>query len=116
MNWRELKEEKQLSEINRESSEKYVVIFKHSTRCSTSALAINRLEREWQQSEMQSFAPYFLDILNYRSVSNRVAHEYEIEHESPQVLVIKDGNCIYHTSHLGISYAEIRKLNGEISV
>lgn len=116
MNWRMLREERQLSEINQESVEKFVVIFKHSTRCSTSALAINRLEREWQENEMKDFVPYFVDIINCRNISNYIALQYAVEHESPQVLVIKGGQCVYHTSHLGISYAEIRKLNGEISV
>lgn len=104
MNWLNLTEESQLDSITIESKAHPVVIFKHSTRCSISAMAKGRLERS-QQPENISF--YYLDLIKHRNVSNKIAEVYHVYHESPQVLLIKDGECIYDESHNGISMDEI---------
>lgn len=104
MNWIELKDESQLDIIKEESASQPVVIFKHSSRCSISDMAKMRLERS-QNPEGVKF--YFLDLLRYRSVSNKVADMFEVWHESPQVLLIKNGECIYDESHNGISMQDI---------
>lgn len=116
MNWKLLEEEGQVAQILEESQNKLVLVFKNSTRCSTSALALNRLERDWNEEMMTDFIPYYVDVINKRNVSQKVAAVFGVEHESPQALVIKDGECIYHQSHLGIRYAEIEKLKDKISV
>ncbi len=107
MNWNDLNAEDQLEMIRKKSSQKPQVIFKHSTRCGISSVAKSRLEK-WQPSEDFDF--YYLDLIKYRSLSNRVAEEFEVYHESPQVLVIKNGECVYDESHLGISLQEILEL------
>lgn len=104
MNWIPLTSEAQLREIKERSAERPQVIFKHSTRCSISALAKSRLDKS-EPSEAIDF--YYLDLLRYRPISNRVAQEFNVYHESPQVLVIKDGKCVYDESHLGISMKDI---------
>jgi len=109
MNWIDLKNETQLDEIQRESEQKTVLIFKHSTSCSISATAIHRLERSWKPEEMTHVKAYYLDLLSHRNVSRRIADFYGIMHESPQLLLIEKGACVYHASHLGISYPNIRK-------
>lgn len=109
MNWEKLNEADQLDEIKKVSSEHPVVIFKHSTRCSISSTALSRLERSWNNDEMKEVKAYFLDLLNHRDISSEIAEEFGVKHESPQLLVIKDGKCIYHSNHMGISYSEVTK-------
>lgn len=108
MNWNKLKNEEQLNNIIEESHKQAVLIFKHSTSCAISGMALNRLERAWDEHEMATLKPYYLDLLAYRPVSNAIAQQWGIEHQSPQVLVIKNGECIYNTSHMAISYSDIK--------
>lgn len=107
MNWNKLTQIEQLVDIDVQSHEFPVLLFKHSTTCSISAAALNRLERNWNETEMESIQPYYLDLLANRTTSNAIADHYEIEHQSPQVLVIKKGECIYNESHMGIDYKSI---------
>jgi len=104
MNWIELTSEDQLEELKRESSNRPQVIFKHSTRCSISSLAKSRLERALEPSDIKF---HFLDLIQYRSLSNKIEEQFMVHHESPQVLLIKNGECIYDESHSGISMQEI---------
>ena len=105
MNWIALTEELQLEQIKSQSNQQPVVIFKHSTRCATSSMAMNRLERE---TPADNIAFYFLDILRYRPISNKIAEDFHVHHESPQVLIIKNGECIYDESHNGITMQDIK--------
>ena len=104
MRWIPLTEEAQLDTIITESATQPVVIFKHSTTCSISAMSKGRLERE-QAPDGVKF--YYLDLLRYRPISNKVAETFSVHHESPQVLLIKNGDCVYEESHNGISMNEI---------
>lgn len=104
MNWILLTEEEQLSDIKEKSKQQPVVIFKHSTRCSISAMAKSRLERE-EPAANTLF--YYLDLIRYRSVSNKIAEDFSVHHESPQILLIKNGECTYDESHNGISMQDI---------
>ncbi len=104
MKWTPLTSIEQLNIIREASSKVPQVIFKHSTRCSISSMALHRLERE---SAPENAEFYFLDLLQYRSVSNEVANLFQVHHESPQVLIIKNGTCIYDESQYGISMQEI---------
>ena len=106
MNWITLQSESQLEDILKNSALRPQVIFKHSTRCSTSALVKNRLERASQPQD-KNIEFYYLDLLNHRPISNKIAETFRIHHESPQVLIIRNGECIYNESHLGISMDEI---------
>ncbi|WP_258102879.1 bacillithiol system redox-active protein YtxJ [Marinoscillum sp. MHG1-6] len=107
MNWEELKNIEGLNNIDEESAKAPVVIFKHSTRCSISAAAHDRLERKWDDANHPASKAYYLDLIQYREVSNEITNRYGIEHQSPQVLVIDNGNCVYDASHLGISYGDV---------
>ncbi|HUS01912.1 MAG TPA: bacillithiol system redox-active protein YtxJ [Chitinophagaceae bacterium] len=104
MNWIYLTNEEQLHQIKANSNNKPQVIFKHSTRCSISSMAKNRLERSAQTDELDF---HFLDLIKYRSISNRIADDFSVYHESPQILVIKNGECIYDESHSAIGMEEI---------
>jgi bacillithiol system protein YtxJ len=109
MNWKELQEFSQLEEIKKLSKDKPVLIFKHSTRCSISSMAWDRMRRNWKESDFEKITPYFLDLISFREVSNEVASKFGVRHESPQVLLIKDAEVVYHNSHMGISYQDILK-------
>lgn len=104
MNWIDLSFPGQLEEIRQKSFNQPVVIFKHSTRCSISTVAKSRLEKAGIPAEVEF---YYLDLLKFRSISNQVAEEFKVYHESPQVLLIKNGDCIYDESHMGIDMQEI---------
>lgn len=106
MNWIALTNESQLSEIKDQSKNNPQVIFKHSTRCSISGVAKSRLERSTPPANVDF---YFLDLIKDRSVSNKVAEEFAVSHESPQILLIKNGECVYDESHSGISMADIEE-------
>ncbi len=100
MKWTPLTDEQQLLQIDSESRRHPVMIFKHSTRCSISQTALNRLERQWTEERIK---PYYLDLLSYRSVSNKIAEHYNIEHESPQALLIENGKAVRVLSHFEIN-------------
>lgn len=107
MNWNKLTSESQLETIKAESTQQPVLIFKHSTRCSISAMALSRMERSWDDAA--GIKPYYLDLIANRSVSNQVASEFGIDHESPQILLIQNGECVYDASHMGISFSALKQ-------
>jgi bacillithiol system protein YtxJ len=80
------------------------VILKHSTRCSISVMALGRLDRSVFPENI-SF--YLLDLLQHRDISNHLSEKFGVHHESPQILVIKNGECIYDESHQGIRMDDI---------
>ncbi|WP_346320056.1 bacillithiol system redox-active protein YtxJ [Chitinophaga sp. YIM B06452] len=106
--WIALESEEQLTAVQSQSFEQPVVIFKHSTRCSTSSMIKSRLERS---DAPEGIAFYYLDLIRYRSVSNRVAEMFGVEHESPQVLLIRDGKCVYDESHMAIRMEELAEIS-----
>jgi bacillithiol system protein YtxJ len=116
MNWIEIKSLAQLEEIKSQSAVNPVIIFKHSTRCSTSRMTLDRLERNWNASEMTEVKPFFLDLLSHRQISNFIAEEFGIEHESPQVLIVFKGEAVQDLSHFEIEYEQIKKTVRENSV
>ncbi len=91
-----------MQHIIQESSEKPIAIFKHSTRCSISAMAKRRLERNWDIAS-DFLDIYYLDLIRYRSISNLIEITLEVQHESPQLILLKEGEVVFHTSHNSIS-------------
>ncbi len=104
MNWIQLIKEDQLAEIEERSKQAPQVIFKHSTRCSISSVAKSRLEKGSPPANIDF---YFLDLIAHRKLSDAVARTFNVYHESPQVLLISNGECVYDESHMGISMREI---------
>lgn len=109
MEWNTLNTLEELDAIVKASSSQPVLLFKHSTRCSISSTSLNRLERSWNQNEVNNTAPYFLDLIAHRDISQAIAQRFNVEHQSPQALIIKEGKCTYHASHFDIQYAELVK-------
>ncbi|MBW6482622.1 MAG: bacillithiol system redox-active protein YtxJ [Vicingaceae bacterium] len=111
MNWLKLETSSDLEELKTNSfseSIHAIVVFKHSTRCAISIMAKSRLAFSWDFDEKLPI--YYLDLIQYRNLSNQIADEFLVEHQSPQLLLIKNGKCIYHASHNGISVKDIKKL------
>lgn len=104
MNWTLLEREEQLEQIDAASSHKPQLIFKHSTRCSISTVIKSRLNKGTLPPDIDF---YFLDLITYRSISNAIAARYGIRHESPQILLIKNGKCIFNESHSSIYMEDI---------
>ncbi len=104
--WIPLSTEGQLADIVQQSNDVPCLIFKHSTSCSISLMAKSRLERSWDFAQ-DEIKPYYLDLLAFRSVSNAIAEKFNVYHESPQALLIRNGECTYDASHLDISVQEL---------
>jgi bacillithiol system protein YtxJ len=109
MNWHPLTSAEQLDTVIEESKSTPVVIFKHSTACSISSTAKSRLERQWAGAGVDHIKPYYLDLLRYRPVSNEIAEVFQVQHQSPQLLLIQDGMCTHDASHLSISIDSVKK-------
>lgn len=103
MNWIPLESADQLNEIKQNQG--YSLIFKHSTRCSISMMAKRRFELDWEDLP-EDMPLYFLDLIKYRELSGMVAQLFQVHHESPQLILIKDGECVLDQSHGGISVEE----------
>jgi bacillithiol system protein YtxJ len=104
MNWIPLTTPEQLEDIRIKSKEKPQVIFKHSTRCSISSMALSRLERSESVSGIDF---YYLDLIAYRNISAKIAEMFEVHHESPQILLIRNGECVFDESHYGITIEDV---------
>jgi len=107
MEWNELRSAEQVDQIVDESKLSPVLIFKYSSRCSISRVALDRLERQWDAEAVGNPKPYFLDLLSHRDTSRNVANRFNVEHESPQVILIEGGKAVYDESHFGIDYGQI---------
>ncbi len=105
MEWKLLTEINQLDFIKEESKKKPIVIFKHSTTCSISKMSKMRLESAWDLD----IDAYYLDLLNYRPISAAIAEKFSVHHESPQLLLIENEECIYDASHFDISVDELKE-------
>ncbi|MFD0939280.1 bacillithiol system redox-active protein YtxJ [Pedobacter boryungensis] len=107
MQWINLNTQEQVKLIKEASG--YSVIFKHSTRCSISLMAKKNFELDWN-SIPENTPLYFLDLIAHRDISSLIAEIFQVHHESPQVLLIKDGECILDLSHSDISAEEVAEL------
>ncbi len=99
-NWIPLTTDNQLDEIINNSKNKTQAVFKHSTRCGISSMVIKQFEKSINKDLIIDF--YYLDLLNYRSISNKVALKFNVQHQSPQLIIIKNNKVIAHDSHHGI--------------
>lgn len=106
--WEQLTTLNQLEEIDNLSESQFVFIFKHSTRCSVSRFVLNAFEREYA-IEATVAAPFFLDLIQYREISNEIASRYAVVHQSPQLILIKNKQAVYNDSHDAISVDELTK-------
>lgn len=108
MNWIALTSEDDFNKALEQSQQFVIGIFKHSTRCSISAVAKKRMELKFN-SLPENSKLFYLDLLNYRSLSNRISEVLNVEHQSPQLIVIKEKEVLSTSSHLGVSISQILK-------
>lgn len=104
MNWKLLEHAEQIDTLVRESNNQPVVIFKHSTRCPLSRSVKAQLEAAGTPPDIDF---YYLDLWRYRTVSDEVADRFKIRHQSPQVLLLKGGECTFNQDHTRIKMEEI---------
>lgn len=98
----------QLEHIAKKSSTKTQVIFKHSTRCGISSMVMKQFVDMYNLTE-KDLDLYFLDLLSYRDVSNEIGHKFQVIHQSPQLLVIKNGVVVSHASHGAINDIDLHQ-------
>lgn len=106
MNWNTLSSSEELTLLKERSFQKPQLIFKHSTRCSVSSMAKSRLEKADIPDTIDF---HYLDLIAYRPLSTQIAEDFSVWHESPQVLLIQDGECIYDESHMAIRMQDIEE-------
>ncbi len=107
--WKALTSSEQLDDIIAASHTKPQLILKHSTRCNVSYIAKLRLEDQWD-FDSEDLDAYLLDLLAYRELSNLVSSLFHVYHESPQLLIIEEGECTHESSHLDISVSEVHEV------
>ncbi len=108
INWHPLHAAGQIEEIVTASQSKPCIIFKHSTKCGVSSFIQSRLEDDWDFSEGE-VTSFFLDVIADREVARLVAEQFSVHHESPQLLLLRSGECTYDASHFDISVSELRE-------
>ncbi|MBT8255984.1 MAG: bacillithiol system redox-active protein YtxJ [Bacteroidia bacterium] len=104
--WHRLSSLEQLETIEKESQTMPVAIFKHSSRCGISSMVLRNFENSYDLEENQ-MKLYFLDLLAFRQVSDEVGYKFQVVHQSPQLIVIKNGQTVAHASHQGIKAADL---------
>lgn len=106
MQWNPLTQKSELQTLSELSFREPVVVFKHSTRCSISSMAKARLDREdrWEQGQF-----FYLDLLKHRDISNAIAENFDVHHESPQLILLSKGECVYEASHNAITVIELKE-------
>jgi len=112
MNWITFTNLNQLGTIIEESKNVPILIFKHSTRCGISRFVLKNFEREYDIPS-HKLQLYFLDLIAYREISNEVANKFQIRHQSPQIIVIQNGEMIYNTSHNQIEVSDLKRIISE---
>ncbi len=98
MAWVKLSSQKDLEQLIIDSEYAPVVLFKHSTRCSLSAMAMNRLNESTKKIDI-----HIIDVISNRDISDLVVQKFQVQHQSPQLIVLKQKNCSFHVSHMSIS-------------
>ena len=107
--WTEVSSLEQLHSVLESANEKPVLLFKHSSRCSISSMALHSFESRWT-SENNLCQLCFIDLIRFRDVSNEVAQLTRVHHQSPQAILVKGTEVLYHDSHSGIDAREIEKV------
>lgn len=108
MEWTNIKAMDQLEEIAGKSNNEKLLIFKHSTRCGVSRMVLRQFESEFDSEG--KIIPYFLDLLQHRNISNEIADRFSVQHQSPQVIVVQNGQAIYNASHDRIDAQKLKGL------
>jgi len=112
LKWKILESLEELDSALESSHSKPIAIFKHSTRCSISSMAKDRMERGWDFTDDSGPIMYYLDLISYRLVSNKISERLKVHHESPQLILVKNGEAIYDAAHNFITLSELKEALG----
>lgn len=101
LDWYKLTKVEQLDSLKQISNEKLVVIFKHSTRCGISRMVWNQFQAsaDFPKEQVELF---YLDLLSYREVSDAITQEFQVLHQSPQLILLQHEEVVHHASHSAI--------------
>ena len=108
LNWIPLVSLEEINTIKEISKTQSVLIFKHATRCGISRMIIKQFESLFNEENKQ-LKVYYLDLLNFREVSSKISEVFQVIHQSPQLLVIKNGISVYDESHYEITKVKLSK-------
>ncbi len=107
VNWIPLNSLKQLEEIKELSKTESIAIFKHSTSCGISRGVLKKFENSFDE-ELSTLKVYYLDLLSFREISNEVGYQFQVIHQSPQLLVIKNEIAVAFASHYDIMSIDLK--------
>ncbi len=110
VNWIPLRSIEQIKEIKEKSKTKPAAIFKHSTRCAISRSVIKNFDSNFPESVSDKIDVYYLDLLNFRDVSNEVGYAFQVLHQSPQLMLVSRGEAVVHASHYDITRIDLEKI------
>ena len=108
--WKNLTDIHELEDVIKTSFSKNILIFKHSTRCIISKTVLRNFEKDSANEASENLEFYCLDLIAYRNISNEIAQKFMIEHQSPQILLISKGTCVFNTSHEEIDFKKVNNL------
>ena len=108
LSWTPLVSVEEINTIKEISKNQSVLIFKHSTRCGISRMVIKQFDSLFNEENKQ-LKVYYLDLLNFREVSSKLSEVFQVIHQSPQLLVIKNGISVYDESHYEITKVNLSK-------
>jgi len=103
--WQHLEELSQLDEIIEASNEMPQLLYKHSTRCGVSSMVRKQLDGAWAHEG--KIIPWHLDLISFRSISNEIADRFGIQHQSPQIIILVNGQAVMHVSHSPLSSQDL---------
>ena len=106
--WIVLESDEVLEQILIDQSDKPIVLYKHSITCGISAAVKKDLKKKWS-FDKDEFSFYYLDLINHRDLSNKIEQRLNVQHESPQIIVVRNGKVLYHASHGNISMKKIKR-------
>jgi bacillithiol system protein YtxJ len=108
LNWLPLTSLEQLETIKKESNTEAILIFKDSTRCGISKMVIKQFEKLFT-AEHSNLKVYYLDLLNHRNISAEIEQTFQVVHQSPQLIVIRNGNSVHYASHNDITEVNLSR-------
>jgi bacillithiol system protein YtxJ len=106
--WGRLSDTSDLKKLNEASFSKFQMIYKHSTRCATSYFALQNL-KNFPEAKLQEVDLYIVDVISQRELSNEISEHFEVRHESPQIMLLKNGQLIWNASHGDVRIEAILK-------
>ncbi len=101
-NYHEIISTESLVEALKLSERETVLFFKHSATCGVSVRAFNEFQKYLESPAASLARNYVIVVQESREASDELASLVEVEHESPQAIVVRDGRAVWNDSHLAI--------------